>query len=208
MTNMLFFGAIQRAMMKPAIFGVALCVAVTQFANAQYNPAFEWQTGKGALMCPNFFTFKEARAAVNATDATWLRSTGCFFANPGWKLALIDARNTYPAFNDIWHGRVYPPDGAPLNAYFLGSAAVTYAIYGPFRNRTEAERETTLLIEKLSRVDPDLGHAIPYQVTASGGAFMARVGPEVSTMMDLFCAYTGRARESHPVPPCKAGKLP
>ena len=51
--------------------------------------------------------------------------------------------------HDIWYGRIYPSDGrAPFNAYFYGHTAVTYALYGPFRNRADAE---LILDDLLSR---------------------------------------------------------
>ena len=111
---------------------LVLCF-VAHSASAGFDPSFEWQTGSVPLLCQNSFAFKEALAAMNATDPNWLKETGCFVAKPGLKVSLIDAPLSAQNHVDIWYGRIYPTDRAPFNAYFIATAVFTYSLYGPFR---------------------------------------------------------------------------
>jgi hypothetical protein len=190
------------------ILAATVIGTATQPAVCQYNPSFEWQTSDTALVCPNYFAAKEAKAALHASDPAWLNQLGCSFAVPGLKIALIDAPNTP---DNIWHGRIYPSDGrAPFNAYFSPVAAVTYALYGPFRDRADAERETKPLIDQL-KVAKNPRSTVSYEMIGQPGAFTARIGPTMWNGMNLFClkAELRTLEKRQVVPECRVmGKRP
>jgi hypothetical protein len=184
----------------------------TQSAFCQYSPSFDWQTGEVRLVCLNSFAFKEARAALQASDPTWLRQIGCLIEAQGLKIALIDAPVASATSIDIWYGRIYPADGrAPYNAYFYALTPVTYALYGPFRDRADAERETKPLIERLHQAAKEPRWRVSYEIIGSPGAVKARIGPAIWRAMNVFCLWVqSRNLEEHrSLPGCQVtGKRP
>jgi hypothetical protein len=148
-------------------------------------------------------------AATNAKDPVWLKETGCFFVKPGLKVVLIDAPTSVPGAIHIWHGRVYGDDGAAMNVYFYNAVVFTYSLYGPFLTHADAERETRLLISKMTK-DNNFGDLLPYEIKSGRAGFTVKFGPTVDTGASFFCILArGRALEGHSVPPCAvAGKLP
>jgi hypothetical protein len=87
---------------------------------------------------------------------------------------------------------------------------VTYAIYGPFRTRQAAERETKPLVEDILRRIPQA--TMPYEIIETApGSFAARIGPQMYKAIDVFC-LTVRNREfemNRPAVPCTViGRLP
>ena len=180
-------------------------------ARAEYNASFEWQTSEHSLLCPNPLALKEAQNALNALDAGWLKETGCIFAQGGLRIVLIEAVEIPGPTISVWRGRIYPANGQPsFNAYFLEGNAVTYAIYGPFRTRPSAERETKPLIEDILRRIPQA--TMPYEIIETApGSFATRIGPHMYKGIDLFCLRV-RSREletNRPAVPCTiVGKLP
>jgi len=190
--------------------GFALMALFSVQARAEYNPSFEWQTSEPSLLCPNPLALKEAQTAARSLDAGWLKETGCLFAQGGLRIALIEAVEIRGPKGFVWRGRIYPANGQPsFSAYFDESNALTYAIYGPFRTRQSAERETKPLVEDFVRRVPEA--TMPYEIVESPPrSFWARVGPQMYKGIDVFCLKV-RNRElemNRPAVPCTiVGKL-
>jgi hypothetical protein len=191
--------------------GLALTAFLCVQARAEYNASFEWQTSEHSLLCPSPLALKEAQNALHALDAGWLKETGCAVAQGGLRIVLIEAIEIRGPTISVWRGRVYPANGQPsFSAYFLEAYALTYAIYGPFRTRQSAERETKPVVEDILKLVPQA--PLPYEIVETApGFFSARIGPQGYKGVHVFCLLVlGREREiNRPAVPCTIiGKLP
>src|SRR4051812_323837 len=91
--------------------------AETTTPDRHYDPALEWQTSGSALLCRSYSALKESEVALRAVDPNWLREIGCSIAESGLRIILIDAADVSGPTISVWHGRVYPKNGAaPFNA--------------------------------------------------------------------------------------------
>ena len=207
--------------------GLAIMGLFCVEARAEYSPSFEWQTSEHSLLCPTPLALKEAQIALHASDADvgWFNETGCTFAQGGLRIVLMEAVETRDPTISVWRGRIYPANGRPsFSAYFLEGHALTYAIYGPFRTRQSAERETKHVIDDIlkrvpqgSLVYEDILKRVPqgsltYEIVETAPAsFSARIGPQFYKAVDVFC-LTALLREkdiNRPSVPCRiVGKLP
>jgi len=81
---------------------------------ASMEPKHPFVTAQGAILCPNYFAIKDAKAALAAGDKVWLQKTGCIQAQGELRVVLIDtplsAVSGSPSSDLPWRGRVYPPD--------------------------------------------------------------------------------------------------
>jgi hypothetical protein len=188
--------------------GVAIMGLFCVEARAEYSPSFEWQTSEHSLLCPTPLALKEAQIA---SDVGWFNETGCTFAQGGLRIVLMEAVETRDHTISVWRGRIYPANGRPsFSAYFLEGHALTYAIYGPFRTRQSAERETKAVIDDILKRVPQ--GSLPYEIVETAPAsFSARIGPQFYKAVDVFClTVLGRERDiNRPSVPCRiVGKLP
>jgi hypothetical protein len=110
--------------------GLAILIAVPTSAVAD-DTGSPFSTNPGAILCPNYFAIKEAKAAVAAGDKSWLDKTGCLQAQGRLRVVLIDAPliGGSPKSDLPWRGRVYPPDNEADGAtvYFDPWEVSTYA---------------------------------------------------------------------------------
>jgi hypothetical protein len=114
---------------------------------AEYDTSLVWQTRKDGLLCPNYFQLKDAQAAADAGDAAWFRRTGCFLAQGGEKVIVIDRPQMGSAMA-VWRGRVYRDQQSEgLTVYFSENDALIMAGFYDrnaaqidFATRKEAEQ--------------------------------------------------------------------
>jgi hypothetical protein len=79
------------------------------------EPKYPFVTSAGAVLCPDYFAIKDAKAAIAAGDKSWFEKTGCVQAEGGLKMVLIEAPlastgygGSRPSSKLPWKGRVYP----------------------------------------------------------------------------------------------------
>ena len=131
------------------------------------------------MVCPSHFAFKEAQAAMGASDPAWLRQIGCSFADQGLKIALIDAPvATGPPMTFGTDASTRQTVAPLLECVLLRPRSCNLCqLWAIPSNRADAERETKPLIERLRqavRGKTGADRATPYEIIGSpGGAYRA-----------------------------------
>lgn len=109
------------ARLSKHIYGGAVAASLVAASSAfpqNRSAGFTTRPG-GAILCPNYFAIKEAKAAAKAQDEKWFKSIGCVLAPEGWSVTLIDAPINRYDFKMIWYGWVFPPGSTDrINFYF------------------------------------------------------------------------------------------
>jgi hypothetical protein len=115
--------------------GFATLLKALPVAGAE--PKYAFVTSESAILCPNYFAIKDAKAAVSAGDNAWLEKTGCIKAQGGLRVAVIDAPLSSSRINGMptpssdlpWRVRVYPSDNEAdgVNVYVDPWEISTYA---------------------------------------------------------------------------------
>jgi len=166
-------------------------------AEKSAEPKFPWMTRQGAILCQNYFSMKDAKAAVAAGDLSWLQKTGCVQAVGGLKIILIDAPLGSPDL--LWKGRMYPPGEAAegANVYFGPYHVLTYAfVTAPlsdlvsgdkaidFKSATDAEKWYEKNVSKEDK--KYLSHSA---IDAGDGRYRIMLGPAPYGLLQVSCRY-------------------
>jgi hypothetical protein len=181
------------------------------------EPKYPFVTSEGAILCQTAFAIKAAKAAVTASDKSWLEKTGCVRAQGGLRVVLIEAplareRATgtpIPSSDLPWKGRVYPPDAEAnaANMYFdpweistyawatIPSTALLWTGPGhllpgdkPVQFKNRADAERWYT----QSINNDLKSHVPHAVVGDNGAFQLLLGPAAYGLLDAACPGDGK----------------
>jgi hypothetical protein len=156
---------------------------------------FPWKTSWGGIFCRNYFSLKEAEAALRARDQHWFKQTGCVETQTGLTAIIIDAPKGQGT--NVWHGRL-----SGENFHFYDHAVENYARSGPYPTRRAAKEAFLALQRRFKKSYPTSETAFEYTyATDRQGQIHLLVGPKSHWLLVLFCATDWR--NGKPVQSCE-----
>jgi hypothetical protein len=176
------------------------------------EPKYPFVTSEGAILCPNNFAIKDAKAAIVAGDKSWFEKTGCAQVRSGLRVAVIDAPLTSSRINGMptpssdlaWRVRAYPPDNEvdgvtvyvdPWEISTYAWATIPASAGGGvfrgdkpirFKTRSDAERWYT------QNITDQMKPSVPHAVIEDNGAFQLLLGPAAYGLLDTACPIGGK----------------
>jgi len=172
-----------------AIMVIALTGSISSRAE-EYDSDLNWQIRKSALLCPDYFHIKDARAAARAGDIAWFHTTGCIVAKGAEKIILIDA----PHNAEIWRGRVYVRrDSGGVALYVDHFDVLTFfalldnkggTSFVDFATRKEAEQWLDRWVAKQPSYRRDAPHAVRM---LPSGRVQPLLGPMPFSSISYMC---------------------